>query len=95
VLEHLEPSDLPAVMKDTRRVLCPEGTLVVGMPGLNSMMTLGFRLLGCDITKHHFSHPRQALEAAFSAFTIDKLMRQPFRSSDSLTAYVWFRGKKR
>lgn len=89
ILEHLQPSDLPGVMTHVCRLLRPGGHLVVGMPGVNGIMWVAFRLLGCDISKHHFSHPTQALEAAAKVFTIDRIVRQPWFAHDSFLSYMW------
>lgn len=95
VLEHLMPDEQPRVMREVRRLLRPGGVLVVGVPGLNVLMTLGFTLLGCDIGRHHFSSPRIVLAAASEAFTVDRIVRRPAFAPDALTTYVWFRARKR
>jgi len=93
-LEHLSPADQPRVMSQVHRLLRPGGTFVVGMPGLNPMMTTAFRFLRCDIKKYHFSSPELALEAAKEFFTIDKVFKQPSFALDSFLIYEWFRAKK-
>lgn len=94
VLEHLMPEEQSRVMREVRRLLRPGGVLVVGVPGLNALMTLGFNLLGCDIKRHHFSSPRVVLRAASQAFTVDRIVRRPAFAPDALTTYVWFRARK-
>ncbi len=94
VLEHLRPSDLPLVMEQAGRLLRQGGVFVVGMPGLNRTMSAAFWMLGCDISKHHFSRPSQALEAAAEVFVIDRIIRQPRFARGSFLGYMWFRARK-
>jgi len=94
ILEHLSPADQPRLMSQVHRLLSPGGIFVVGIPGLNPMMTTAFRFLRCDIKKYHFSSPKIALEAAKTFFTIDKVCKQPSFASDSFLIYEWFRAKK-
>lgn len=95
VLEHLMPEDQPATMRQLHRVLRPGGALVVGVPGLNAMMTLGFWLMGCDIRAHHFSSPEVVLAAAAERFDLERVVRQPPWAPGRLQTYVWFRGRKK
>jgi ubiquinone/menaquinone biosynthesis C-methylase UbiE len=94
ILEHLRPSDLPLVMEQAGRLLRQGGVFVVGMPGLNRTMSAAFWILGCDISKHHFSRPSQALEAAAKVFVINRIIRQPRFARDSFLGYMWFRARK-
>lgn len=94
ILEHLQPADLPRVMVQASRLLRPGGIFVIGMPGLNSMMSAAFRVLGYDISKHHFSSPHQALEAAGKVFEIEKKIKLPALVPDSLLLYMWFMARK-
>lgn len=94
VLEHLRPEDQPRVMGQVCRLLRPGGLLVVGLPGVNWLMSLGFRLLGYDIRKHHFSRSRIVLEAAAQVMAVERVVRQPPFPSDALLAYLWFRARK-
>jgi cyclopropane fatty-acyl-phospholipid synthase-like methyltransferase len=94
ILEHLSPSDLPKVMSQVHRLLSPGGVFVVGMPGLNPMMTTAFKFLRCDIKKYHFSAPKQALDEATKVFIVEKVFKQPFFAHDSFLIYEWFRAKK-
>ena len=94
VLEHLQPGDQPGAMRQAFRLLRPGGVLVGGVPGLNAMMTFGFRLVGVDIRKHHFSSPTVVLAAAAERFTVDRVVRQPGWAPAALETYVWFRGRK-
>lgn len=94
VLEHLMPEDQPRVMAQVRRLLRPGGMLVVGVPGVNRLMSLGFRLLGCDISQHHFSSPRVVLDAASTVLTIERIRRHPGFATDALLTYLWFRARK-
>jgi ubiquinone/menaquinone biosynthesis C-methylase UbiE len=64
ILEHLHPQDLPAAFEEARRVLRPGGQVVYGAPIERPLMVLGFRLLGYDIHKHHFSTEAQIALAA-------------------------------
>lgn len=95
VLEHLKPEDQPATMRQLHRVLRPGGALVVGVPGLNAMMTLGFWLMGCNIRAHHFSSPAVVLAAAAERFDIERVVRQPPWAPAGLETYVWFRGRRK
>lgn len=94
ILEHLQPADLPRVMAQASRLLRPGGIFVIGMPGLNSMMSTAFRVLGYDISKHHFSSPHQALEAAGKVFEIEKKIRLPALAPDFCLLYMWFMARK-
>lgn len=94
ILEHLQPADLPRVMVQASRLLRPGGIFVIGMPGLNSMMSAAFRVLGYDISKHHFSSPHQALEAAGQVFEIEKKIKLPALVPDSFLLYMWFMARK-
>jgi SAM-dependent methyltransferase len=94
ILEHLQPADLPRVMAQASRLLRPGGIFVIGMPGLNSMMSTAFRVLGYDISKHHFSSPHQALEAAGKVFEIEKTIKLPALAPDFFLLYMWFMARK-
>lgn len=94
VLEHLEPQEQPRVMAQAHRLLRPGGVLVVGVPGVNLMMSVAFRLFGVDIAEHHFSNPRVILEAASREFSIDRVVRRPPFVSDTFLTYLWFRARK-
>ncbi len=76
------------------RVLRPGGVLVVGVPGLNAMMTVGFWLMGCKIREHHFSSPEIVLAAAAERFTVERVVRQPPWAPATLETYVWFRARR-
>lgn len=94
VLEHLKPEEQSRVMGQAHRLLRAGGVLVVGVPGLNAMMSLAFRLMGVDIARHHFSSPRVVLEAAEQLFNVDRVVRQPPFAPEALQTYVWFRARK-
>lgn len=94
VLEHLHPEDEVRVMAEMSRMLKPSGVLVVGVPGLNTMMSLGFGALGCNINEHHFSSPEVVMHAASQFFKIDRVIRNPSFVPNSLVTYVSFRGIK-
>ncbi len=94
ILEHLKPSDQARVMAQVSRLLRPGGTFVVGLPGINTMMGLAFRILGYDINKHHVSRPNQILEAASRVFTIDRILRLPALGPEFCLIYMWFRGHR-
>ncbi len=94
ILEHLRPEDQPHVMGQVHGLLRAGGVLVVGVPGLNRMMSLGFRLLGCDISQHHFSSPQVVLASASTVLTVERVIRQPPFLPDAFLTYMWFRAKK-
>jgi SAM-dependent methyltransferase len=91
VLEHLQPVEQPVVMGEIARVLRPGGRLVAGVPGLNRMMSAAFRVMGYDISPHHFSAPRDVLAAARAEFSIDAVRRLPPAGGDATLLYLWFR----
>jgi len=95
VLEHLRPEEQPRALDEIRRVLRPGGALVAGVPGVNALMTLGFRLLRVDIGHHHFSSPRVVLDAARERLVVERVVRQPSLAPDWLVTYVWFRARTR
>jgi len=64
ILEHLHPAGLPIAFEEVRRVLRRGGQVVYGAPIERPLMVLGFRFLGYDIHKHHFSTEAQIALAA-------------------------------
>ncbi len=94
ILEHLRPEDQGPAMQEIRRVLRPQGALVVGAPGVNLLMSAAFRLMGFSIGDYHLSSPHAIRSAAASLFVIDKVITRPFGAPAALTTYQWFRGFK-
>lgn len=95
VLEHLHPGEQDQVIGEAARVLQPGGVLVVGVPGLNRLMSAAFWMMGCTIGEHHFSSPRVVFEAAAKRFAIDRVVKQPPSAPTWALTYQWFRGLKR
>lgn len=95
ILEHLRAEDQEPVMEEIQRVLRPGGAVVVGVPGLNFLMSVAFRFMGCDIGQHHFSSPQVVREAAARYFAIDRVVSQPRGAPAALMTYQWFRGLKK
>lgn len=95
VLEHLRLGEQDPVMKEAARVLRPRGVIVVGVPGLNRLMSAAFWLMGCAIGEHHFSSPQVVHDAAAKQFAIDRVVKQPPSAPAWALTYQWFRGVKR
>ena len=58
VFEHL--TDYRRALAEVSRVLAPGGLFLLGMPSVNRMMEVGFRLLGFrGISDHHVTTPAQ------------------------------------
>ena len=72
VLEHLKQDELDAACREIRRVLCPAGVLVYGVPVDRPLMTASFRLLGYNIHEHHFSTEKDVFAAAKRYLTPDR-----------------------
>jgi len=64
ILEHLKPVELEGAFREISRVLKPDGQVVYGVPIERGIMVVLFRLLGCDIRRHHFSTERDVHETA-------------------------------
>lgn len=93
--EHLQPEQQPIAFAEIRRVLAPGACYVVGVPGMNPLMTAAFLALGWNIHKHHFCSEKQVLNAMGSAFDIDARRYWPAILPRPMTAYVCARGWKR
>jgi SAM-dependent methyltransferase len=62
VFEHL--SEYPRALAEVARVLSPGGQFLLGMPSVNRMMEVGFRLIGFKgIEDHHITTPAQVSRA--------------------------------
>jgi len=93
--EHLAMAEQLAAFAEVHRVLRPGGCYVVGVPGLNAMMTAAFYLLGVRIHDHHLSSEGQVLGVMRAVFDVDVTHYSPFRWPKSLTTYLCIRGWKR
>ena len=93
--EHLPPDTQDEAFAEVRRVLAPGGCYVVGVPGVNAMMTTAFYALGWDIRPYHISKETRVLEAMGHALTMDVTRYWPRLWLKSQTAYVCARAWKR
>lgn len=93
--EHLQPDQQEQAFAEVRRVLRRGGCYVIGVPGLNPMMTLAFYLLACPIHKHHLTSERRVLEELDKAFGVEVTRYSPAWWPKSWTTYVRARGWKR
>ena len=82
VIEHLH--DYRSALAEMARVLEPGGYLLLGMPSVNRMMEVGFRMIGFKgIEDHHVTTPAQVF-SAFDDFEVEDAahlqlpLRQPF-----------------
>jgi ubiquinone/menaquinone biosynthesis C-methylase UbiE len=64
ILEHLKPQEQDRAFAEMKRVLKPGGQVVYGVPVERRLMVVAFRLIGCDIRKHHFSTEADVSAAA-------------------------------
>ena len=87
VLEHLKPSEQAQAFREIRRVLKPEGQAIYGVPIERGVMVLMFRVLGCNIRKHHFSTEKDVFNAADSV--LDKVRVVQMQSIPSLFGSVY------
>ena len=87
VLEHLKPFEQTQAFREIRRVLKPEGQAIYGVPIERGVMVLMFRLLGCNIRKHHFSTEKDVFNAADSV--LDKVRVVQMQSIPSLFGSVY------
>lgn len=92
--EHLEPETQPRAFAEVSRVLKGGGCYVIGVPGVNRLMTAAFYLLGWNIREHHLSTERQVLAAMASRFALGAAQYWPRWWPRRLTAYVSARGVK-
>lgn len=93
--EEIPPEQQARAFAEVRRVVRPGGYYVVGVPGVNAMMTLGFFALGCDIRKWHVTTEKQVLNAMRQDFDVDVTAYSPSFFPQSMTTYVAMRGWKR
>jgi ubiquinone/menaquinone biosynthesis C-methylase UbiE len=92
--EHLQPAEQRQAFGEVRRVLKPGGSYVVGVPGMNLLMTVGLRMLGCDIHQTHFSSETQVLAAMRDHFDVDATRYQRLCGLKRCTMYLSMRGRK-
>lgn len=93
--EHLKPDQQPRAFAEMHRVLRPGGCYVVGVPGLNAMMTAAFYALGHNIRLHHHTTETQVLAAMAECFDLETTHFSPWFLPHSLTTYVHARAFKR
>lgn len=93
--EEIPPEVQARAFAEIRRVVRPGGCYVVGVPGVNAMMTLGFLALGCDMRKWHITTERQVLAAMRERFEVDRTKYSPAFLPRSMTTYLAMRGWKR
>lgn len=86
VLEHLR--DLDRAIGELRRVLRPEGKLVLGFPAKNPVTRCLFRLVGRDDDIIHPSSHRAILDAARRQLREERLFTFPRFAPKSLLLYV-------
>ncbi len=82
-------------MEEIQRVLRPRGAIVVGVPGVNFLMSVAFGFMGADISKLHFSAPQVVRKATARYFAIERVVSQPPGAPAALVTYQWFKGLKR
>jgi len=75
ILEHLKPRELRAAFSEISRVLKKGGQAVYGIPVERPLMVFFFKLLGCNIRKHHFSTEKDCFAAAHEFFNLIKLIK--------------------
>ena len=92
--EHLPPDTQDEAFAEIRRVLVPGGCYVVGVPGVNAMMTAAFYALGWDIRPYHISKETRVLEAMRRVLAMDVTRYWPTSWLKSQTAYVCARAWK-
>lgn len=68
ILEHLKPEQLQMAFTEIRRVLRKGGQVIYGVPVERPFMVAAFKMLGCDIRKHHFSTEKDVRLAAKNLF---------------------------
>lgn len=94
MLEHLRPETQQPAMHEMGRVLRSGGRLVIGVPGVNKMMSACFRLMGFQIDESHLSTPAIVRAAAATEFVIDRIVSQPPGAPSALLSYQWIRAFK-
>ena len=93
--EHLQPDEQAAAFNEVRRVVRPGGCYVVGVPGVNRMMTAAFCALRFPIEEHHFSTEGHVLREMRRVFDVDVSKRWPLPWPGAITMYLYCRGWKR
>lgn len=93
--EEIRPDQQERAFAEVQRVVRPGGCYVVGVPGVNAMMTLAFYCLGCNIRKWHVTTEKQVLAAMSQRFDVDVARYSPGFWPKALTTYVRLRGQKR
>ena len=87
ILEHLKPAEQLQAFQEIRRVLKPTGQAIYGVPVERRFMVFMFRLLGCNIRKHHFSTEQDVRDAA--ANTLDEVRVIQMRGRPALFGPVY------
>ena len=93
--EHLPFERQSIAFAEVRRVLAPGGCYVVGVPGMNPLMTAAFFAMGWNIHDHHFCSEKQVLSVMRKHLDVDAPSYWPALLPRPITAYVCARGWKR
>ena len=81
-------SDLDSACENIRRVLTPNGLLIVVTPGFSPIVDLGFRLLSRSNALQQFGDRRRSIIATLKKyFSIDQMLSIPAYSPKIITIY--------
>ena len=74
ILEHIKPSEQITAFREIERVLKPGGQVIYGVPIDQPLMAVAFRLLGVDISEHHFSTEEDVANAANKVVSLIRMI---------------------